>query len=360
MAAEQIQYYSPDWVFLGDYSRYKFLRWLTGWGKAEDLKDMPVQIQYAETPSMRHEDSLWVVTSPHTIPGTTILIPLSEDSLPEIKVGPQTRFALFEEFPYGKQSSRMLLQELRRDYEHNSVLVVLMDIPIRQASTDMLPQGIELRTQYDEYQKSENVCIAKGTEDVLDVLNWEEDTERMWRRRACADLERLDGRIADAVYDYEILQLDFDETVLSEQTIDKICSLQSVKRSGQPSIWNGYAKAALLQMFPPSGSGGLYPAADLYGDILASFCPGLLEIEQDSRELIDVLKNSLVSELDAPEVSSVKLGSYTEDAYFKAVNEHKINADFRKRLEHFVNKTIFDILVQRLKLRYERIEEALS
>lgn len=360
MPAEQKQLAIPDWVLLGDYSRRVFLQWLTGSAHVLDLEGLPVWVRYAETLSFRRSGEAWLVGTPRTIPGTVLFIPLPDTDWHEYHLRKSTRFALFEEFPYGKQSNGMILQDLRQDYEANSVLIVLMDIPHRQGSTDLVPQGGELQIQYEKYRAKENVCIARGDGDVLRILHWEEYSENLWRRQIRADLDRLGESVEDSKYDYEILYMDFLESILSEHVINKICSFQSVQRSRQNSIWNGYTKAAMLQMFPASGSGGLYPVAELYRDIISAFSPNLWDLEQDCRGLVDAMKKSLEKELSAPELLSVTFCSHTEDAYLSIVNEYKINVNFRKRLEHYVNITVSNILKDRLELRYNQLREALS
>lgn len=358
--AEQIQLAVPDWIFLGDYSRYVFLKWLTGATQVGELGGLPVWVRYGESVSICQENSSWWITSPRTIPGITLLIPPSEEDLPKFQLQKRTRFALFEEFPYGKQSTHLVCQLVRRNYAGSAILVVLMDIPRRQGSTDILRPGEDLQVQYEEYRKCENVCLASGTKDVLKVLHWEEGLEQIWRRQASLDLEHMQSLIEDVEYDYQMLQLDFVESVLSEQTMDQVCSFQSVKRSRQSSIWKGYTKAALHQMFPAIGSGGLYPVVELYKEVLSAFSPNLWDLERDGRELVSAMEGALGTVLNAPDLSDIKLEPQTEDVYYRAVGEYKLNGNFRKRLEHFVNQTVFDILKQHLELRYHQLEEALS
>ena len=242
---EQIQMAVPDWIFLGDSSRHVFLGWLTDTTQARDFSGSPIWVQYGKVVSIRQLDSSLWITSPLMIPGMTLLLPLSEEDLPEIQLQKHTQFALFEEFPYGKtvyiSDSPAITPELRR----KSVLVVLMNIPHRQGSTDILQPGEDLRTKYEEYRKRENVCLASGVNDILKVLHWEEDLEHIWRRQANLDLAHLHSLIGDVEYDYQMLQLDFIENILSEQAMDQVCSFQSVRQSHQPSIWKGYTKAAL-------------------------------------------------------------------------------------------------------------------
>lgn len=358
--AEEMQLAVPDWIFLGDYSRYVFLNWLTGMAQAGETGGLSIWVQYGEAVSIRQQNSSWWITSPLVIPGMTLLLPSSEEELSQFQLQKRTRFALFEEFPYGKQSTHLTRQLLRQNYEGSSVLVVLMDIPCRQGSTDLLQPGEDLHVQYEEYRKCENVCVASGARDVLRVLHWEEDLEQTWRRQANLDLEHLQSLIEDVEYDYQMLQLDFVESILSEQTMDRICSFQSVRRSRQSSIWKGYTKAALRQMFPASGSGGLYPVVELYKDILSAFSPILWDFDRDSLELLKTMKGEMETVLSAPELSEVKLNPQTEDAYYQAVSEYKLNGTFRKRLEHFVDQAVLDILKQHLQLRYNQLEEALS
>lgn len=357
---EQIQMAVPDWIFLGDSSRHVFLGWLTDTTQARDFSGSPIWVQYGKVVSIRQLDSSLWITSPLMIPGMTLLLPLSEEDLPEIQLQKHTQFALFEEFPYGKQSTYLTLQLLHQNYAESSVLVVLMDIPHRQGSTDILQPGEDLRTKYEEYRKRENVCLASGVNDILKVLHWEEDLEHIWRRQANLDLAHLHSLIGDVEYDYQMLQLDFIENILSEQAMDQVCSFQSVRQSHQPSIWKGYTKAALRQMFPASGSGGLYPVVELYKDVLSAFFPILWDFERDSQNLVSVMKNALNTALNAPDLSDIEMVPQTEDAYYQAVDKYKLNGNFRKRLERFVDQTLFEILKQHLELRYNQLEEALS
>lgn len=363
MSAEQRQFAIPDWILLGDYSRRIFLQWLTESSQVLELKDLPLWVRYAETFSIRCGDGAWLIGTPRTIPGTVLLVPLADSDLDEYRLLKNTRFALFEEFPYGKQSSDMTLQHLRQEYESNSVLVVLMDIPRRQGSTDIDCPGNDLKASYEKYSMDENVCVctAVDKDDVLQILHWRESSEHMWRRRLEADLNQFLEAVEDSGYDYEMLYMDFFESILSEQTIDKICSFQSVERSRQNSIWNGYTRAAMLQMFPPSASDGLYPVADLYRDTIKEKFPNLnlWDLEKDYLGFVDTMKKALEKALRDPKLSAITFKSNTEEAYLRAVNKHKLNVHFRRRLDYFVKTNVPHILGERLKLRYTQIKETL-
>ena len=77
---------------------------------------------------------------------------------------------------------------------------------------------------------------------------------------------------------------------------------------------------------------------ELYKDVLSAFFPILWDFERDSQNLVSVMKNALNTALNAPDLSDIEMVPQTEDAYYQAVDKYKLNGNFRKRLERFVDQ----------------------
>lgn len=99
--------------------------------------------------------------------------------------------------------------------------------------------------------------------------------------------------------------------------------------------------------------------ADLYRNIVNDNFPNLWDLEKDYLGFVDTMREAFEKTLRAPELSAIAFKQNTEEAYFSAVNKHKLNVHFRRRLDYFVKTNVPHILGERLKLRYTQIKETL-
>lgn len=189
----------PDWVVIGDGSRYEFLRWILGDKDIDVLRKLTIWLQYGNQYSQRTDGETCWLKSRRMLPGTSCYFPnyLDEECSLNFKVNTvsETRFLVFEEFPFQKEETVQWIDSIRREKGVDaSITVVLVDLPRRYGSTDIEhfdPQErIDIvRFHYEQAEKLPvAVIIARSQSDVIPILSWRESLGRKWFRKAINEL----------------------------------------------------------------------------------------------------------------------------------------------------------------------------
>ncbi len=363
------QRYLPDWVILGEDSpRRVFMDWLLRGTALNAGEDCAVWVRYGTRLSVTGQDSHCVVETPALLPRMTLCFPPRGVLAASLETAKRTKYAVLEEFPFGKQSSMDLLKML--EDSGGEALMVLLALPRRQGSTDILPPGEDLEKAVEAYRAERfDVSVLRDAGQLGRVLHWHRPMYDTWVGQTQAYLAELDERISGVEYDYLFLEEDWQEDggPLREQTMDRLFSYPISRRERGGSLWDRYAAVSVRALFPSSGQGPLASVARLYKECLdnpLAFWP----VDADAGDFLASLRRAFVKALEKEE----KAGQYRgktriwkqldEETYFSlaALNGDSgtaLNAVFSRRIRDYLCDDVKRLLQERLRRRYELLEE---
>lgn len=308
-----------------------------------------------------------MIETPALLPRTMLCFPPGDDLNFLFDTSRKTKYAVLEEFPFGKQNSVDLIRRLKS--RGNETLVVLMDLPRHQGSTDLIPLGEDLNQAMGAYQAEHfDVSIMKSDDDLQSVLHWHRPMYDTWLNRVREHLADLRERISEIPYDYPSLEEDWldDSGILQEQTMDRLFSYQTSKKEKGGSLWDRYAATSRRALFPSSGQGPLTPVANLYRECLDN--PLVFwSVDTDVEAFMDGLQCAFVRLLEKEEskghyhIKTRLSGRLDEDSYLRLVaisggNGTALNAVFTKKLKDYLCNDVKDFLQERLQQRYQQLE----
>lgn len=359
----------PNIVVLGDESRYEFLRWIIGGGLPGHFQDTPIWVTYGTSLGIEQHDQELLIHTTKCLPGVTMYFSENEGWSNQITVSKDTRFILFEQFPFRRDDTRQRIQALLRQDSINSMTMILMDLPRRHGSTDDTPSETGLIHSFNSYKADHvSVEIANDPKDVSRILNKQELFSVVWDRNIASNLQSLKKRIDDVKYDYEYDTLvDFEmgkTAILSLDTQEKICSFTAVQKYQKDCIWKNFEQVLYKIFFPKRDNGGLHPVATLYSDVLASNNISEPFAKKDSEYLLAELKMSLKRKISESMTELPPLLPQTKESYNNAIKckssaYYCVDIRFWNIVTKFVKEDIPSILVNRLNKRYQQLEETL-
>ena len=356
----------PDWVALGDGSRFEFLSWILGEKRIDAKHRWAVWVQYGIQFSQRNEEEACWVKCSRMLPGTSCYFPYLMDGeyLLNSKVNTvsDTKFLIFEEFPFQKEETDQWIDSIRMNKGVDvSVVVVLVDLPRRYGSTDMEhidPQErINIARRHYEQSKEIPVIVARSQSDVIPVFNWREPLRKIWDRKARNELQGIKERVDYFHLDYEetcILELQTGDAFLSLDTRKEVFSLSSIERYKKSTLWENCTEAILAKAFPSNRLSGLFPAVDLYCEVFDRSPLAVWNKAEDRETCVQKLKNALYEKLTRnqglyPDSSPAESCSFIGGGEL----EHKL----WNLVEEFVKHDIPEILQLRLIQKYNKLEE---
>lgn len=361
------QRYLPDWVILGDHSRTVFLGWLLSGARLVADESSVIWIRYGARLSITQHGSHWTIETPILLPQTTLCFPPTDGYESNVELSQQTKYAVLEEFPFRKQNSTELIHHLESD--GHETLVVLMDLPRHQGSTDLIAPGKDLEQAVGAYQADGcDVSVLQSARNLHGVLHWHRPIYDVWTKRARKYLEELCERISEISCDYLFLEEDWKEEggPLQEETMDILFSYQTAKREKEKNLWDCFAAASKRALFPRSGQGPLMSVMELYRECLDNpmvFWP----VDADIKNFMNSLQSEFLKALEEDESKghyrnkTMLSEQFNEDSYFRLISRNgrngtALNAVFSQRIRNFLCDDVKCYLQKRLQMRYQQLE----
>lgn len=357
----------PDWIILGDNSRALFLQWLFPGAASGTEENGMIWVRHGIRYSCIRQKGQWMMETPMLLPQMTLCFPPAGSTIFDLEIPRQTRCAVLEEFPFRKQSNMDLIQTFEQ--RGHEVLVILMDLPRHQGSTDLIAPGVDLSRAAESYRaKHCDVSVMKNAGNLQRVLHWHRPLYDIWVNKVRQYLSGMRERISEIPYDYPSLEEDWrdDGGILQEQTLDRLFSYQTAKREKTENLWDCYAAASRKALFPSSGQGPLLQVAQLYRECLDNhlvFWP----VDADVEDFIETLRNAFIAVIDREERRGCyrKKTRFTEqpdeESYLSIVarsgnNGTALNAVFSQMISDFLCKEVQTRLQERLQQRYQQLE----
>ena len=360
------QRYLPDWVILGDNSRIILLKWLLDGERLRVEEDSLIWVRYGVKFSVTKQESQLTIETPGILPRTTLCFP-PPSLVSGLDITKQTRYAVLEEFPFRKQNNIELIRGLESC--ENEVLVVLMDLPRQQGSTDLISEDDDLSLAIKAYQSEHcDIGVLQSAENLQMFLHWHRPIYDVWVNKARNYLDDMCERISEVPYDYLSLEEDWrdDGGPLQEKTMDSLFSYKVAMRERKNNLWDCYAEAAKRALFPACDYGLLTPVTNLYKDCLDN--PLVFwSVDTDIKDFMDSLQSEFIKKLEKEEAK----GNYREVTMFHESLDEKgylsiaarsngngiaLNAVFSKIIKDFLCNDVKDHLQNRLQKCYRQLE----
>lgn len=278
--------------------------------------------------------------------------------------------AVFEEFPFKKDSTARILSEWNETGKPS--LLVFMDQSRRSASTDIDRSGDDLIQAREECRRSAQAhCVVKSAEDVPEVLcrhfsfcdrvlhglkgelNFLRD-----------DLDFLfDGRFEDFLEDCR-----HRKGCLTEASRAEICSLQSVKKNfASKYLWQCYNAAALQKLFERDGA--IDGWLKLYDEFMKPWLSGGERLKSEHVQLRNALtarfnecmmpqRSQFRGTISAREISSEI--EYTRATEARQGKFYGIKPAYLSRFREFVEVDARAVLKNFLEREYKTLEQKLN
>lgn len=247
----------PPWLIIGDETKYIFAKWcgnIVDGITNEQLRSKEIFIYYDTLPHVEISQGSISIYSDKLLPSSYACIPIGNDFYAADHTNNST-VLIFEGFPFGKDTTK-LLSENWRSCNH-SVLNILMDLHIRQGSTDLqlsVNPAEEIEREYIENGLA--TLRINEMSDIANVFYWHEDIISHWKLKAQNELASFRD-IIDS-YSFEYLEWIIDTTdtthMLSTEELYKITSLTATCKSNAKniSIKQAYCKTIERLIFESS------------------------------------------------------------------------------------------------------------
>lgn len=356
-----IEHEKPDWIFLGETERTMLLHWMLPDIIAPDWGNQPIWLEYGPSSVINRINVGWQARSKFLLPGMYVLLATSWEQAAVAGRKRTTRIGILESYPFGRQSTRRMIQEMQHQAPLCGVLVILIDLPIRRGSTDLIPPQDLLEQQYQVYQRNGAVKILRGPNELPALLYWQQDSLQGQFHQVMRELDEMQSSIETIQYDYELLDWEFQQQILSLEELEKICSFRTAKVYSPKNLWSAYQKKAEEVLFPVDRNGGLIgPVVELYTHSLQVLNPMIWDMQKDCEGLYDRLRRAYNAWMSVPRWQTLRVELLTEENYEIVSAESGINAAFHKRYKEYINQEALRIVKSYLQYRYKKIKEVLQ
>lgn len=332
-----------DWLILGDKSRFVFEKWL--------------HALYNSNPE--------IIDLEH------FKIPIDAENWKEEAKNFQC-CAIFEEVPFGKESTNKILNEWIKETEGKFALIVFMDLPRRQGSTDLDKIGDDLRKAQEQYHKQgQNFCTLKTKSNVFDVLFYHAPFYSQQIYKLNNKLELLKDDIEfefESYYEYFLDECRREKGCLSEVTKAAICSLTSVKKYiNVQFLWQCYNEAAKEKLFSKEGAiSHLSKINKIYlNDILSTFDGDIGYIDENLIKSLKSRFNMYMRPSQTNYQGTITSRDIEDDISYTKLTENKqgrfygIKTAYLTQYREFVEVEAKEVLKIQLESTYEHFRKAL-
>lgn len=347
----------PDRVLIGGKPCYDFLGWMADLAIQPEWKQKNIWLRYGNKNAVTPDGENWQVSSYRMLPGMTALIP-PEGVVPKAAtMRPRTQFVIFEEFPFGKDSTK---EQWKKLSQAHAVRIVLIDMPIRSGSTDLDADKVDndAQSQCERYRQEgmDAVCIQPpekdGTVSAAAVLGGSDSLRLQWKRKLWGKLETVSLMTDFMKGDWNF---SLDDSVMTK----KVLSFEAFQQSGQMSFWRAYALQTEKLLFQTE-SEFLSDVKKNYEDsqLNAILKPPVWDAERDWETLRKKLLEAYRGAMETPKRETEILRKLTEAEYRnRAVDT--ISA-FRGTLDDYLKNIVPEQIQKYAKTRYEQIKGAMK
>ena len=354
------------WIFLGDESRRIFVSWILKIEVAEIEEDKTLILRRGETLLEKNISGTGnlIFTTYNLPPGIEIFLPAYKDNL-NIDTSAFDNCAIFEMFPFGKESTEDLARLLMLNKKKSpAILFVMMDVV---ADEDDSPVGLTAMKNIFT-RKRRDVLIARDETDILEILHWHRPLAADVIKMISSEIQDINSN-TDEIFDaYEkFLTAEKVSGCLSDSVKNKIVSFPTVK--GKNHIWISYREVAEKILFPQAKVGGLKGLLELYRKTLfqdeqqKSIASLIWNSETECAKLEQKLSARFNEIMQMPKKFQGFLNpeeAYSEHSYLLLIRKgsrfSEIDKEFLSAYENFIREDARDILINELETHIEQLK----
>gem|GEM_PF-2408177 len=334
------------WIFLGDESRRIFVSWILKINLDDLDENKTLILQRGETPLEKDTSNadLEIFSTYHLPPGIEIVVPVYADNM-NINTSAFDNCAIFEMFPFGKESTEDLARLLEIGKKSPAILFVMMDIV---ADEEDSPLGLNSMKNIFS-RKRRDVLIARDESNILEILHWHKPLAADIIKIIRSEIQDLSDKADKVLAEFEqFLSAQKKSGCLSDNTKNKIVSFQTVK--GKNHIWTSYRDAAQKILFPQGKFGGLKDLVNLYRR-------SLYQTENQKNSIATLIWNV---EADCAVFEKKLSANFAEQMKmpkkFQISRFSEIDKEFLSAYENFVEQYAKDFLLAELETHLETMQ----
>ena len=354
------------WIFLGDESRRIFVSWILKIDVAEIAEDKSLILQRGETLLEKNlsEGGDLIFSTYRLPPGIVIFVPAYADNM-SIETSTFDNCAIFEMFPFGKESTEDLARLLEMSKNAPAILFVMMDIVDNEEDS---PVGLNSMKNIFT-KKRRDVLIARSEVDILEVLHWHRPLAADIIKLIRAEIQDIYDKSGEFATEYEKFLAEQKKSgCLTDNTKNKIVSFASVK--GKNHLWTSYRDAAQKILFPKNNLGGLKSLVNLYRRILYqdkeqknSIATLIWNVQADCAELEKKLSAQFIEQTKMPKKFQLFLDAdeiYSERSYLMLIKKGsrfgEIDKVFLSAYENFITRFVRDFLLAEIESHISKMQ----
>ena len=176
-------------ILLGDNSQYLFLKWLLGNKFNNKFNNQPVLLKYGNQYNISYENECWVIITNKLLPNEIVFVADESCDISALPAASETKFFIFEEFPFQKESINTLIYKLKSVYVDNCFIAVILNEKFEYASTDIDNPQKALQTAEIHYrQYLENVIVISNEDDIYSILGYISTYQNIIKNKATFSL----------------------------------------------------------------------------------------------------------------------------------------------------------------------------
>ena len=354
------------WLFLGDDSRRIFASWILHLPVENLDEDKSFTIKRGLTPLEKNiSDTDEIIFSTYFLPPEIeIFVPAYSDDM-KINTERFDHCAIFEMFPFGKESTEDLAKLLEMSKKNSPMLLfVLMDI-VDDEEDNLV--GLQTAKKF-LLKKNRDIIIAEDENSVLEVLHWHRPLATDLTKQIRRELQNIYKKADEISEDYKnFLNEQRNHGCLNDATKNKITSFNSIK--GKSLIWISYIEAATKILFPTTKTGGLKNLLDLYCRVLykndseETFASLIWNVQADCNQLIEKLREKFLQNMKTPK----KFQDFLSPEEFKSEHIYQslirkggrfsgINEEFLTEYENFIRDDAQEILISEIDEHIKKLK----
>ncbi len=354
------------WMFLGDDSRQIFLSQLLHVDRKRINTDESFTLRRGRTKFSRAvtKSGKIIISSVYLPPGTEIFVPAYSDDF-SFDFYSLDKCAIFEMFPFRKESVAEIAQILELNSEGPDLLFVLMDF-YGEKNPAFSSESVESYFR----KKNRDVVVVKKEPDIFKVLRWDKPLLTGVIRELHGELMDVYTRSENILAKYQnflIEQTNFG--CLSNAAKKRIVSFENIR--GKSHIWMTYQEIALQFLLPPSNVGGLSALIKFYRDALYGtdnpFASLIWNEERDCKRFTRNLREKFLQFTRTPRKFQYFLSddeNKSEHIYLSLIKPGSkfggIAEEFLAAYEGFVYGEVPEILIAELEAHVQKMEQAIS
>lgn len=338
----------PDWVIVGDKSKYVVLKWLFPETVLPNMNEFNIIVQNGQNYVIRIDHNLIVLETPKLL--TSLVLYLPCDYLRIKSIPKYVNIGVFESSPYGKYETEVICKYLKDKHPTNYLKIFLVDIPQKNASTDLDAGSNYLLETYNKYvAANHNVEILSSDSYVNDELLGSVSSIDYCNQRIKKSIEFIREKL-DNDFLFKILYYDCyiteslygDAIARSINEYKKFEVYRAKNRNKYINVWDYYKDSCIAIYAPEINKGGLYAIDELYESLFKESMLGFLDLKTEPEALRKRLckKLSNLFDKEIQHINPVRISNKKE--YLEYITKMNLVPKLQDLINNFVGSTIYD------------------